>query len=76
MTGKRDMPDKEKNPINLSEFGRRIKAIRKDYLKLSQQKLAESIDVSPSFISAIEAGITSASYKFFLKMSEIHNINL
>ncbi len=57
--GKHGMSDKAKTPINLSEFGRRIKAIRKDHLKLSQQKLAGSIDVSPSFISAIEAGITN-----------------
>ena len=46
--------------LNYVEIGRRIKTKRKEQ-KLTQEKLSEIIDVSPSYISEIERGTSISS---------------
>ena len=42
--------------LDYKEIGKRIKIKRKE-LKITQEKLSEIIDVSPSYISEIERGM-------------------
>ena len=46
--------------LNYKEIGKRIKIKRKE-LNLTQEKLSEIIDVSPSYISEIERGSSICS---------------
>lgn len=46
--------------LNYEEIGKRIKIKRKE-MKLTQEKLSEIIDVSPSYISEIERGSSICS---------------
>lgn len=46
--------------LNYAEIGKRIKLKRKE-MNLTQEKLSEIIDVSPSYISEIERGSSICS---------------
>ena len=48
------------NELDYVEIGKRIKIKRKEQ-KLTQEKLSEIIDVSPSYISEIERGTSISS---------------
>lgn len=59
----------------LKELGFTIK-ISRMRLKISQEKLAELADCSPSYIGFIERGEKSISLYNFLKIASILKINL
>ena len=61
--------------LNYVEIGRRIQIKRKE-LKLTQEKLSEIIDVSPSYISEIERGSSISSLATISKISNTLNISL
>lgn len=61
--------------LNYVEIGRRIQIKRKE-LKLTQEKLSEIIDVSPSYISEIERGSSISSLSTISKISNTLNISL
>lgn len=61
--------------LNYVEIGRRIQIKRKE-LKLTQEKLSEIIDVSPSYISEIERGSSISSLATISKISNILNVSL
>lgn len=51
------------------EMGRRIKLRRKE-LGITQEKLAESLGVSPNHLSGIETGVQNPSICFFVDLCE------
>ena len=61
--------------LNYVEIGKRIQAKRKQ-LKITQEKLAEIIDVSPSFISEIERGTSICSLQTITKIAQTLNTSL
>jgi len=61
--------------LNYVEIGKRIKIRRKEQ-NLTQEKLSEIIDVSPSYISEIERGSSIASLATITKIAETLNLNL
>lgn len=61
--------------INNIEIGRRIKDLRAK-LNLTQEKLAEDVDISYNYISIIENGRKSASLKTLAKISEKLGVSL
>lgn len=61
--------------ISYKEIGKRIQDKRKK-LKMTQEKLAEKIDVSPSYISEIERGTSICSLAVLVNIAEILNLNL
>lgn len=60
--------------MNLCEIGMRIKARRKE-LFLSQEKLAESVNVTPHYIYEIERGIKAMSLETLEQMSLSLNLS-
>lgn len=52
------------------EMGRRIKLRRKE-LGITQEKLAESLGISPNHLSGIETGVQNPSIGFFVDLCEI-----
>lgn len=58
--------------MNLVEIGRRIKEQRKA-MGLSQEKLAENVNVSTHYIYEIERGTKSMSLETFATLSEVLN---
>lgn len=54
--------------MNLIEIGARIKAYRKS-ISISQEKLAEMVDVSPHYIYEIERGSKSMSLETLMNLS-------
>lgn len=56
-------------------LGRNIKEIRKN-LKITQEQLAEKIEVSPVFISQIECGARKPSLETVYKISGALNIKM
>ena len=56
------------NELNYVEIGKRIKVKRKE-LKITQETLAEIIDVSTSFISEIERGTSICSLQTITKIA-------
>ncbi|MBQ7835543.1 MAG: helix-turn-helix transcriptional regulator [Ruminiclostridium sp.] len=60
--------------MNLIEIGGRIKAYRKS-IGISQEKLAEMIDVSPHYIYEIERGSKSMSLEMFVRLSKVLNLS-
>ena len=54
--------------LNLIQIGKRIGAIRK-HRGLSQQKLSESINCSPTYISYIEGGLKCMSLDTFVSIA-------
>lgn len=61
--------------INYKEMGKRIKEGR-NKVGITQEKLAEKIDVSPSYISEIERGSSICSLAVLVNIADILNLNL
>lgn len=61
--------------LNYVEIGKRIKTKRKE-LQLTQEKLSEIIDVSPSYISEIERGCSITSLATITKIAQTLNLSL
>ena len=61
--------------LNYLEIGKRIKLKRKQ-MHLTQEKLSEIIDVSPSYISEIERGSSICSLATISNISAILNTSL
>ena len=61
--------------IDYVKIGKRIKEGRL-HKKLTQEKLSELIDVSPSYISEIERGTSIASLSTVVKLSYVLDLNL
>ena len=61
--------------LNYKEIGKRIKQKRQE-IKITQEKLSEIIDVSPSFISEIERGSSIASLATICKLAQVLDCNL
>lgn len=55
--------------MELKEIGGRIKAERKN-LHISQEKLAEQVNVSPHYIYEIERGMKAMSLETLINLSE------
>ena len=61
--------------IDYVEMGKRIKFQRLQ-LKITQEKLAEEVDVVPSYISEIERGSSISSLAVIVKIADILHMNL
>ncbi len=61
--------------INYKDMGKRIKEGR-NRIEITQEKLAEKIDVSPSYISEIERGTSICSLAVLVNIAEILELNL
>lgn len=61
--------------INYKDMGYRIKEARRK-LGMTQEKLAEAIDVSPSYISEIERGSSICSLAVLVNIADILGLNL
>jgi transcriptional regulator with XRE-family HTH domain len=57
------------------EAGKRIR-YQRELLKISREKLAEYLDVSPKFISDIELGIKGMSVKTLVKLSNVLKLSV
>lgn len=61
--------------LNYVEIGKRIKNKRKELL-LTQEKLSEKLEVSPSYVSEIERGTSIASLETISKISQVLDLSL
>ena len=61
--------------LNYKEIGKRIKIKRKE-ANLTQEKLSEIIDVSPSYISEIERGSSICSLATITNIADTINASL
>lgn len=61
--------------INYKDMGKRIQEKRLD-LGLTQERLSEKIDVSPSYISEIERGTSICSLEVLVNISRVLNLSL
>lgn len=61
--------------LNYVEIGKRMKIKRKEQ-KLTQEKLSEIIDVSPSYVSEIERGSSIASLSTISKIAQTLDLSL
>ena len=61
--------------LNYKEIGKRIKTKRKE-TKITQEKLSEIIDVSPSYISEIERGSSICSLSTITNIANVLNVSL
>ena len=61
--------------IDYIAVGKRIRIARKN-LNLTQEKLAEAIEVVPSYISEIERGVSICSLSVIVKIAHVLNQNL
>ena len=61
--------------LNYVEIGKRIK-IKRKVLKITQEKLSEMIDVSPTYISGIERGCSICSLATITKIAQTLNMSL
>ena len=61
--------------LNYKEIGKRIQAKRKE-IKITQEKLSEIIDVSPSYISEIERGSSICSLATLTNIANTLNASL
>lgn len=68
------MKIKMKN-LNYLEIGQRMQNKRKE-LKITQEKLSEIIDVSPSYVSEIERGCSITSLATISKIAEVLDLSL
>lgn len=57
------------------KFGEKVVFLRKD-LKLTQDELAFKVNISPSYLSAIERGITDTSISTAKRIAKALNISL
>lgn len=69
------MEELEYEELNFIEIGKRIQIKRKE-LKLTQEKLAEKVEVCPSYISEIERGCSTCSLKIISRISQVLHINI
>ena len=60
--------------LNYKEMGKRITLERKK-LNLTQEKLAEKVEVAPSYISEIERGTSICSLAVLVKIATELNLN-
>ena len=63
------------NEINYKEMGKRIKQKRKE-LNLTQEKLSEILEISPTYISEIERGTGISSLATITKIANVLNLDL
>ncbi len=61
--------------VNKKEIGKRIQ-VRRTEFGLTQEKLAEYIGVSPSFISEIERGNRICSINVLVNIADVLELNL
>lgn len=61
--------------LNYKEIGKRIQTKRKE-IKITQEKLSEIIDVSPSYISEIERGSSICSLATLTNIANTLNASL
>lgn len=61
--------------LNYVEIGKRIKTKRIE-MQLTQEKLSEIIDVSPSYVSEIERGTSISSLATITKIAQTLNVSL
>ena len=61
--------------INYKEIGKRIKQKRKE-LNLTQEKLSEMLEISPTYISEIERGTGISSLATITKIANVLNLDL
>ena len=61
--------------IDYKEMGKRIKQKRKE-LNLTQEKLSEILEISPTYISEIERGTGISSLATITKIANILNLDL
>lgn len=61
--------------LNYKEIGKRIQAKRKE-IKITQEKLSEIIDVSPSYTSEIERGSSICSLATLTNIANTLNASL
>ena len=54
--------------MDLREFGKRVKAAREDK-GLTQEKLAELLDLSPTHVSVIERGVKAPRLDTFVRLA-------
>lgn len=66
---------KKTDELNYVEIGKRMKNKRVE-LKLTQEKLSELIDVSPSYVSEIERGTSICSLSTITKIASVLALNL
>lgn len=61
--------------LNYAEIGKRIK-LKRNEIHLTQEKLSEIIDVSPSYISEIERGTSICSLATIANISTVLQTSL
>jgi len=60
--------------LDIKEMGRRVR-IRREFLNLSRDQLAEKIDVSSQFIADLEYGHKGMSIQTLYKLSQVLNVS-
>lgn len=63
------------NKVLCRHFGKKINNIRKN-LQITQEKLAFRSNISPSYLSAIERGITDTTISTANRISKALDVNL
>ena len=61
--------------INKSTIGKIIQSLRKEK-HLTQEELAEKIDISPNYLSKVERGLCTLNTESFLKMAQVLDFTL
>lgn len=61
--------------INKTSIGKIIQKLRKDR-KLTQEELAEKIDLSTNYLSKVERGLSVLNVEAFLKMADVLEFSL
>lgn len=61
--------------INKTNIGKIIQKLRKDK-NLTQEELAEKIDLSANYLSKVERGLSVLNVEVFLKMADVLNFTL
>ncbi len=57
-------------------LGRRIKYLREEACRFTQEDLAERLGVSPVYISRLERGDSSPSFKMLVQIATAFNVSL
>lgn len=71
MAARRNNPDKK----HLIDFGKRIRYQRQK-LKLSQERMAEMLDISQNFYGKVERGISSFSYITLKRAKDVFGVSI
>ena len=61
--------------INKTDIGKIIQKLRKDK-NLTQEELAEKIDLSTNYLSKVERGLSVLNVEAFLKMANVLSFSL